>query len=95
MSPNGADGMANSVDPDQEQSVLVLHCLPRHICQKTSDHYDTHRKTALTKNVEKEKHHFIFAFSCQLFFSFQVHNPHYQELIDADLTGIFRTTLQW
>ena len=27
--------MANSVDPDQEQSDLGLHCLPRHICPKT------------------------------------------------------------
>ena len=33
MSPNDADGMANSVDP--EQSDLGLHCLPRHIYQKT------------------------------------------------------------
>ena len=33
MSPNDADGMANSVDPDQ-QSDLGLHCLPRHICPK-------------------------------------------------------------
>ena len=30
MSPNDADGMANSVDPD-----LGLHCLPRPVCQKT------------------------------------------------------------
>ena len=33
MSPNDADGMANSVDPDQtapqEQSDLGLHCLPQ------------------------------------------------------------------
>ena len=38
MSPNDADGMANSVDPDktaQEQSDLGLHCLPRHMCPKT------------------------------------------------------------
>ena len=33
MCPKGADGMANSVDPDQtapleEQSDLGLHCLP-------------------------------------------------------------------
>ena len=39
MSPNDAEGMANSVDPDQtapeEQSDLGLHCLPRHICPKT------------------------------------------------------------
>ena len=33
MSQNDADGMANSVDP--EQSDLGLHCLPRHICPKT------------------------------------------------------------
>ena len=42
MSPNDADGMANSVDPDQtaslgveEQFDLGLHCLPKHICPKT------------------------------------------------------------
>ena len=36
MSPNDADGMENSVDPDQEeQSDVGLHCLPRHICPKT------------------------------------------------------------
>ena len=29
MSPNDADGMANSRDPDK-QSDLGLHCLPRH-----------------------------------------------------------------
>ena len=28
MCPKGAAGMANSVDPDQEQSDLGLHCLP-------------------------------------------------------------------
>ena len=37
MSPNDADGMANSVDPDQTD--LGLHCLPGHICLKTWDHY--------------------------------------------------------
>ena len=39
MSPNDADGMANSVDPDQTAPLgaadLGLHCLPRHICPKT------------------------------------------------------------
>ena len=36
MGPNDADGMANSVDPDQTaQSDLGLHSLPRHICPKT------------------------------------------------------------
>ena len=39
MIPNDADGMANSVDLDQEQSDLGLHCLPRHICPKIWDHY--------------------------------------------------------
>ena len=33
MSQNDADGVANSVDPDQ--SDLGQHCLPRHICTKT------------------------------------------------------------
>ena len=40
MSPNDADRMANSVDPDHNcSSDLGLHCLPRHICPKTWDHY--------------------------------------------------------
>ena len=34
MSPNDADGMANSVDPDQT-APLGLHCLPRPVCPKT------------------------------------------------------------
>ena len=34
--------MANSVDPDEEQSDLGLHCLPRPACLKTLDHYGTH-----------------------------------------------------
>ena len=38
LCPKGADGMANSVDPDQttleEQSDLGLHCLPRPVCAK-------------------------------------------------------------
>ena len=39
--PKGADGMANSVDPDQtapvgaEQSDLGLHCLHKPACLKT------------------------------------------------------------
>ena len=35
MSPNDADGMANSLDPDQTapQSDLGLHCLPRHLSE--------------------------------------------------------------
>ena len=37
MSPNGTDGMANSVDPDQ--SDLGLHCLPRPVCPKTYKNY--------------------------------------------------------
>ena len=35
MRPKDADGMANSVDSDQEQSDLGLHCLPRSVCPKT------------------------------------------------------------
>ena len=35
MRPKDADGMANSVDRDQEQSDLGLHCLHRPICLKT------------------------------------------------------------
>ena len=49
MCPNDADGMANSVDPDQsaqeqpdlhlhcllKQSDQDLHCLPRPVCPKT------------------------------------------------------------
>ena len=34
MSPNDADGMANSVDPDQTAD-LGLHCLPRPVYPKT------------------------------------------------------------
>ena len=30
-----AEGIANSVDPDQEQSDLGLHCLLRPVCPKT------------------------------------------------------------
>ena len=54
-SPTGAEGMANSVDPDQmangvdtdrmaileEQSDQGLHCLQRPVCPKTKDHYST------------------------------------------------------
>ena len=35
-----ADGMANSVDPDQPAPPdLGIHCLPRSICPKTESHY--------------------------------------------------------
>ena len=37
MHPKDADGMVNSVVPDQ--SDLGLHCLPRPVCLKTKDHY--------------------------------------------------------
>ena len=43
MCPKDAEGIANSVDPDQtapeEQSDLGLHYLPRSTCPKTYDHY--------------------------------------------------------
>ena len=43
MSSKDADGMANSVEPDQieEQSDMGLHCLHRPACPKTYDHYGT------------------------------------------------------
>ena len=37
--PKDADGMANSVDPDQEQFDLGLHCLLTPVCLKTYDLY--------------------------------------------------------
>ena len=41
MCLNNADGMANSADPDQEQSDLGLHWMHRHVCLKTYNHYST------------------------------------------------------
>ena len=35
MHPKDVEEMANSVDPDQEQSDLGLHCLPRPSCPKS------------------------------------------------------------
>ena len=35
MQPKDVEGIAKIVDPDQEQSELGLHCLPRPVCQKT------------------------------------------------------------
>ena len=32
MRPKDAEGIANSVDPDQKQSDLGLYCLPRPMC---------------------------------------------------------------
>ena len=51
--PKDADGMANSVDPDQTAPLgavwsgstlfdLGLHCLLRCVCPKTLEHYGTH-----------------------------------------------------
>ena len=34
-----ADGMANCVDPDQEQPYQDVHCLLWNICLKIKDHY--------------------------------------------------------
>ena len=47
MDPKDAEGMANSIDPDQtapellleEQSDLGLHCLSRFVCPNIQDHY--------------------------------------------------------
>ena len=63
MCPNNADGVANSVDPDQtllqEQTDLGTHCLPRPVCPKTKDHYgiilklEEHDFTVQPSNVSK------------------------------------------
>ena len=42
MSPKDEDTVANSVDPDQEQSDWGLHYLPRPVCLKTKDHHGHH-----------------------------------------------------
>ena len=39
MCTKDADSIANIVDPEQEQSDLGLHSLPRPIRPKTWDHY--------------------------------------------------------
>ena len=48
MHPKDAEGIANSVDPDQTAPLgadLGLHCLPRPVCPKTLDHYGKQRTT--------------------------------------------------
>ena len=44
MLPKDADGMANSVDPDQTSSDLGLHCLPRpaHLKVLITNHLVSH-----------------------------------------------------
>ena len=54
VSPNNADGMANSVDPDQT-APLGLHYLPRNFCPKTLDHYGTF-------NTKMVKHWLLFVY---------------------------------
>ena len=49
MHPKDADGLANSVDPE-EQSDLGLYCLPRPICPKTLDHYGRNKVFFLRNN---------------------------------------------
>ena len=41
LCPKDADRMANNVDPDQEQSDLGLHCLPRPVCPKALNPHGT------------------------------------------------------
>ena len=49
--PKDAEGIANSVDPDQ--SDLGLHCLPRPVCPKTLKHYGILRsKTVIMIDLE-------------------------------------------
>ena len=52
MQPKDADNrMANSVNPDQEQSDLGLHCLPKPVCPKTWDHYGLYYKNIGTPDL--------------------------------------------
>ena len=52
MYPKDADGLANSVDPVQEQSDLDLHCLSKPNCPKTLDHYSING----LKNASRANH---------------------------------------
>ena len=46
--------MANSEDPDQEQSDLGLHCLSRPVCQRISEHYGTNDSN-ISKRVKNRR----------------------------------------
>ena len=57
---NGANGIANSEDPDQtalveEQSDLGLHCLPRLICPKNLGHYSSTGSTVVAQTHLSKK----------------------------------------
>ena len=47
MHPKAAEGIANSVDPDQEQTDLGLHCLPRSVRPKTYENNGNWHQVAI------------------------------------------------
>ena len=54
MHQKSTDRMANSENPDQEQSDLGLHCLSRHVCQRISEHYGTNDSN-ISKRVKNRR----------------------------------------
>ena len=60
LCPEDADGMGDSVDPDQEQSDLGLHCLLRSVCQKTWDHVNNHLRSIAHSSQSVRATVFIF-----------------------------------
>ena len=70
LCPKRADGMANSVDPDQtapreDQSDLVLHCLPKPVCPKTLDSYGISRQSSSRQQMMSNKMHFSQVYTKQ------------------------------
>ena len=49
MHPKDAEGIANSVDPDQTAPPLGLHCLPTPVCPKTWENYGMTASVGLFK----------------------------------------------
>ena len=97
MCPNGADGMANSVDPDQEQSDLDLHCLPRPVCPEM-DHY-SRMITALILGVLNFR---IFMLNtCITVFIFIIKFHHFQGVcldvskLEIDFVSLQEEDIRW
>ena len=53
MSPKNADGMANSIDPDQT-APQGLHCLPRPVCPKNLNRTITECAAGSGKNIRHQ-----------------------------------------
>ena len=73
MHPKDADGMANSVEPDQ---TAPLHCMPRLMCPCTKNFYGMQRRwnKVLTSCIKENavqiysEKHFVFADWSYFFF---------------------------